>query len=76
MPKKDLYFSGAGAGGAGGATAPPKKKKFADQLSLLEPGRADFPHLLPLAPQCFSPTGITAKDLFSLLWFLIKKAGY
>jgi hypothetical protein len=32
---------------------------FADQLTLFEPGRADYPHLLLLAPQCFSPSGIT-----------------
>ena len=28
----------------------PKPKYFADQLTLFEPGRADFPHLLLLAP--------------------------
>ena len=33
---------------------------FADELTLFEPGRADYPHLLLLAPpQYFSPSGIT-----------------
>ena len=32
---------------------------FVDHLTLFEPGRADFPHLLLLDPQCFSPSGIT-----------------
>ena len=32
---------------------------IADQLTLFEPGTADYPHLSLLAPQCFSPSGIT-----------------
>ena len=31
----------------------------ADQLTLLKPERADYPHLLLLAPPIFSPSGIT-----------------
>ena len=33
---------------------------FAEQLTLFKPGRADYPRLLLLAPQCFSPSSITA----------------
>ena len=44
-------------GGQGGHWPP---QYFADQLTLFEPGRAEYPHLLLLAPQCFSPSGITA----------------
>ena len=53
------YLSDAGTeGGPGGPLPPPQY--FADQLTLFEPGRADFPHLLLLPPpQCFSPSGIT-----------------
>ena len=43
-------------GGAGGPVAP---QYMPDQLTLFEPGRADYPHLLLLAPQSFSPSGIT-----------------
>ena len=46
----------------GGPLAP---QCFADQLTLLKPGRADFPHLLLLAPQCFSPSGITVINFLS-----------
>ena len=42
----------------GGGHWPPQY--FADQLTLFEPGRADYPHLLLLAPTMFSPSGITA----------------
>jgi hypothetical protein len=35
--------------GARGATAPPPKY-LADQLTLFQPGRADYPNLLLLAP--------------------------
>ena len=38
-------------GGPGGPLAPPQY--FADQLTLFEPGRADHPHLLLLAPPKF-----------------------
>ena len=38
-------------GGPGGPLAPPQY--FADQLTLFKPGRADFPHLLLLAPPMF-----------------------
>ena len=31
-----------------------------DQLTKLRPGRVDYTRLLLLAPQCFSPSGITA----------------
>ena len=48
--------AGTGGGGQGGPLAP---QYFLDQLTLFEPGRADYPHLLLLAPQCFSPSGIT-----------------
>ena len=44
-------------GSQGGHCPPPQY--FADQLTLFEPGRADYPHLLLLAPQYFSPSGIT-----------------
>ena len=43
-------------GGQGGHWPP---QYFADQLTLFETGRADYPNLLLLAPQCFSPSGIT-----------------
>ena len=33
---------------------------LSDQLTLFQPGRADYPHLLQLAPKNFSPSGITA----------------
>ena len=36
--------SDAGTGGAGGPLVPPPQY-FADQLTLFEPGRTDFPHL-------------------------------
>ena len=42
---------------AGGPLTP---QYFADQLTLFEPGRADYPHLLLLAPPMFSPSDITA----------------
>ena len=34
---------------------------FADQFALFKPRRADYPHLSLLAPQCFTPSGITKK---------------
>ena len=37
-------------GGPGGHWPP---QYFADQLTLFEPGRADYPHLLLLAPSMF-----------------------
>ena len=41
---------------------------FADQLTLFEPGRADYPHLSLLAPpQCFSSSGITAGNTYILI---------
>ena len=44
-------------GRPGGPLAP---QYFADQLTLFKPGRADYPHLLQMAPpQYFSPSGIT-----------------
>ena len=55
-----LISSDAGTEGARRATAPPQY--LADQLTLFEPGRADYTHLLLLlAPPNFSPSGITAK---------------
>ena len=56
-------FSGAGTGGGQGGHWPPQY--FADQLTLFELGRADYPHLLLMAPQCFSPSGITARFDFT-----------
>ena len=50
--------------GIGGPLAP---QYLADQLTLFQPGRADYPHLLLLAPQCFSPSGTTAKVLTIIL---------
>jgi hypothetical protein len=42
---------------------PPPPQYLADQLTLFQPERADYPHLLLLAPsQCFSPSGITAQN--------------
>ena len=41
---------------AGGVTGPPK---FCRSVNSTRTGRVDFPHLLLLAPQCFSPSGIT-----------------
>ena len=38
-------------GGPGEALA--SLQYLADQLTLLQPGRADYPHLLPLAPPMF-----------------------
>ena len=35
----------------GGEQGPPQY--LVDQLTLFKPGRADYPHLLLLAPQCF-----------------------
>ena len=43
-------FSDAGTGGARGATG---AQYLADQLTLFQPGRADYPHLLLLAPPMF-----------------------
>ena len=49
---RGLHFSDAGTGGgAGGPLAPPQY--FADKLTLFEPGRADYPHLLLLALPMF-----------------------
>ena len=42
--------------GPGEPLAPPY---LADQLTLFQPRRADYPHLLPLASPMFSPSGIT-----------------
>ena len=53
-------------GGPGGPLAP---QYFADQLTLFEPGRADYPHLLLLAPRCFSPSGSTGAYLKYLTLF-------
>ena len=55
-------------GGPGGPLAP---QYLADQLTLFQPGRADYPHLFLLAPQCFSPSGITA--LYSVAFTLEPK---
>ena len=45
--------------------------ELADQLTLFQPGGrgADYPHLLLLAPQIFSPSGITVYDFRILLDF-------
>ena len=53
-------------GGQGGHWPP---QYFADQLTLFELGRADYPHLLLLAPQCFSPSGITEVGLVFQIMF-------
>ena len=45
-----LLFSDVGTGGPGGPLAP---QYFADRLTLFEPGRAEYPHLLLLAPPMF-----------------------
>ena len=56
-PLSLISDAGTGGGGPGGPLAP---QYLADQLTLFELGRADYPHLLLLAPpQCFSPSGIT-----------------
>ena len=47
----DSSISGAGTGRGQGSHWPPQY--FADQLTLFEPGRADYPHLLLLAPSMF-----------------------
>ena len=44
-------ISDAGTGGARGATAPPQY--LPDHLTLFQTGRADYPHLLLLAPPNF-----------------------
>jgi hypothetical protein len=49
-------ISDAGTQGAMGDHCPPPQY-LADQLTLLQAG--DYPHLLLLAPQIFSPSGIT-----------------
>ena len=41
-------WSDAGTGGPGGPLAP---QYFPDQLTLFEPGSADYPNLLLLVPQ-------------------------
>ena len=46
--------------GPGGPLAP---QYLAYQLTLFQLGRADYPHLLPLAPQRFSPSGITGVEV-------------
>ena len=43
-------YSDAGTGGARGLLAP---QYFADQLTPFQPGRADYPQLLLLAPPMF-----------------------
>ena len=54
--KKDTQTVMPELGGPGGPLA---SQYLADQLTLFQPGRADYPHLLLLAPQNFSPSGIT-----------------
>ena len=41
---------------------------LADQLTLFQPGRADYPHQLLLDPQCFSPSGITVCQSLGVPW--------
>ena len=48
IPKK---INDAGTGGPGGPL--PSPQYLADHLTLFQPGRADYPHLLPLAPPMF-----------------------
>ena len=61
----------------GGPGGPPEY--LADQLTLFGPGRADYPHLLLLAPQCFSPSGITElliekiENLLIVAQYFVKK---
>ena len=50
-----------------GATSHWPSQYFADQLTLFEPGRADYPQLLLLAPQCFAPSGTTVMHLMTKL---------
>ena len=45
-------------GGPGGPWPP---QYLADQLTLFQPGRADYPHLLQLAPPMFLPSSIIEK---------------
>ena len=49
----------------GGPEKPLSPHYFTVQLTLFEQGRADYPHLLLLALQCFSPSGITESDILS-----------
>ena len=62
-----IFISGAGTKGAQGGHWPPQY--LADQLTLLQPGRKDYPHLLPLAPPMFliSPSGITVINNIDLV---------
>ena len=53
-------LSDAGTGEAMGATGPPQY--LADQLTLFQPGVGRLCPPLPLAPQSFSPSGITDMD--------------
>ena len=68
------WDSDAGTGGPGGGPLAPQY--MADLSTLFQPGRADYPHLLLLAPQCFSPSGITAlhlKQTFPpIIWIFIE----
>ena len=50
-----VHCSDAGTGGAKEATGPsdPLPPYLTDQLTLFQPGRADYPHLLLLAPPMF-----------------------
>ena len=57
-----MMLSGAGTGGAGGATGPPN---ICWSVNPIQPGRADYPQPLLLAPQTFSPFGTT--DAYSNL---------
>ena len=57
LRKKRKYFNKSQlcrnqGGGARGATGPPPQY-LADKLTLFQPGRADYPHLLLLAPPMF-----------------------
>ena len=50
---KSMHFSDAGTGGGGPGGPLPPTQYLADQLTLFEPGMADYPHLLLLAPSMF-----------------------
>ena len=53
MPNLSDAGTGGGQGGRGAGGPLPPPQYLADQLTLFQPGRADYPHLLLLAPPMF-----------------------